>query len=70
MNNRQLIINGVYRHYKGGEYRAIAEATHTETGEAVVVYRRIASGKWFVRPKEMFLDNINRHTPRFELISD
>ena len=30
---------GLYRHYKGGEYEVIGVARHSETQEALVVYR-------------------------------
>ena len=29
---------GRYRHYKGGEYQVQGVATHSETGELLVVY--------------------------------
>ena len=49
------ITPGRYRHYKGGEYEVMAVARHSETLEAVVVYRPLYndSGRW-VRPYEMF----------------
>ncbi len=60
---------GRYRHYKGGEYEVIGVARHSETLEALVVYRPFynASG-WWVRPHAMFfgeleIDGISR--PRF-----
>lgn len=60
---------GRYRHYKGGEYEVIGVARHSETLEAVVVYRPLynASGLW-VRPHAMFfgtlqVDGVER--PRF-----
>ena len=54
---------GVYRHYKGGQYRVMGLATHTETKEVMVVYAPdkgtgglVRSGEVFVRP----LDNFNQ----------
>lgn len=46
---------GRYRHYKGGVYDVIGVARHSETLEALVVYRPAsnASGLW-VRPHAMF----------------
>ena len=50
---------GTYRHYKGGLYELIGAATHSETDEALVVYRALygAFGLW-VRPREMFLGDV------------
>ena len=46
---------GRYRHYKGGEYTVMGVAQHSETGEALVVYRPEYGerGLW-VRPLSMF----------------
>lgn len=63
------IAPGRYRHYKGGEYEVIGVARHSETLEAVVVYRPLcnASGLW-VRPYAMFIETgtfDGRVQPRF-----
>jgi len=61
---------GRYRHYKGGEYEVIGVARHSETLEALVVYRPLYNDSgWWVRPYAMFfeqvvIDGISR--PRFE----
>ena len=61
---------GRYRHYKGGEYEVLGVARHSETHEALVVYRPLynASG-WWVRPHAMFFGSVTvdgvQH-PRFE----
>jgi hypothetical protein len=50
---------GRYRHYKGGEYEVIGVARHSESLEALVVYRPLynASGLW-VRPHAMFFGSV------------
>jgi hypothetical protein len=50
---------GRYRHYKGGEYEVFAVARHSETFEALVVYRPLynATG-WWVRPHSMFVETL------------
>jgi len=63
---------GRYRHYKGGEYEVQGIATHSETGEQLVVYAPLygAGGLW-VRPLSMFLETVNRdgeEQPRFSYI--
>ncbi|MFN3303781.1 MAG: DUF1653 domain-containing protein [Roseateles sp.] len=61
---------GRYRHYKGGEYEVLAVARHSETLEALVVYRPLYNDSgWWVRPHAMFvetvvIDGVSR--PRFE----
>ena len=50
---------GRYRHYKGGEYDVIGVARHSETQEALVVYRPLYGecGLW-VRPHAMFFGSL------------
>jgi hypothetical protein len=60
---------GKYRHYKGNEYEVLGIATHSETGETLVVYRALygARGLW-VRPVEMFCESVTvegESVPRF-----
>lgn len=65
---------GRYRHFKGKEYRVIGTAKHSETLEDFVVYECLHENKLsklWVRPKEMFLETIERDgktIPRFEYI--
>lgn len=65
---------GRYRHYKGRDYEVLAVARHSETLEAVVVYRPLYNDSgWWVRPYEMFtgtlpIDGVMR--PRFERVTD
>ncbi|MFT7722748.1 MAG: DUF1653 domain-containing protein [Roseateles sp.] len=50
---------GRYRHYKGGKYEVLAVARHSETLEALVVYRPLAGdGGWWVRPYPMFVEQV------------
>lgn len=37
----EKISPGRYRHYKGKDYEVIGEAVHSETLEAMVVYRAL-----------------------------
>jgi hypothetical protein len=50
---------GLYRHHKAGEYEVIGVARHSETQEALVVYRPLydATG-WWVRPHAMFFGTV------------
>lgn len=51
---------GVYRHYKGNEYRVIAVGRHTETEEELVIYQPLYQSDvaYWVRPLEMFLETV------------
>ncbi len=50
---------GIYRHYKGFEYKVLGVARHSETLEELVVYQALYAdyGLW-VRPIEMFNSNV------------
>jgi hypothetical protein len=51
---------GLYRHYKGNLYEVLGVATHSESGERLVVYRPCYAerGLW-VRPLAMFLEQVS-----------
>lgn len=53
---------GVYKHYKGGRYKVVGEAQHTETGARLVMYQPLyetAGGpEYWVRPPEMFEEKV------------
>ena len=51
--------SGKYRHFKGGEYEVKGVATHSETGEELVVYIPLyGEGGLWVRPLDMFLETV------------
>jgi hypothetical protein len=57
---------GKYRHFKGNEYEVIALATHSETGETMVVYRALyGEGGVWVRPARMWNERIERDGKTF-----
>jgi len=48
-----------YKHFKGGEYKVIGIAKHSETLEYFVVYRALYGKKdLWVRPLKMFLEKV------------
>ena len=58
---RELMLKRVYRHFKGDCYLVEDVARHSETGEEYVVYRKLyGDGSLWVRPKEMFLGEVDR----------
>lgn len=65
---------GIYRHFKGNFYEVIGTATHSETGEEMVVYRALYGehGLW-VRPAAMWAETVNRDSycgPRFSYVGE
>ncbi len=66
----QIIETGkIYRHYKGGVYKIIALAKHSETMEDMVVYSSVKDNKTWVRPKSMWNEVIDDlGTLRFTLL--
>lgn len=61
---------GVYRHYKGGLYRVLFLARHSETEEELVVYQALyGDGGYWVRPLTLWLAPVEGEggwQPRFE----
>lgn len=60
---------GRCRHHKGGEYEVLGVVRHSETLEAMVLYRpwSAQTDQW-VRPFDMFLEEVDvdgRRQPRF-----
>ncbi|PBJ84296.1 hypothetical protein CMZ84_07675 [Lysobacteraceae bacterium NML93-0399] len=64
---------GRHRHYKGRDYDVIGVARHSETLEAVVVYRPLyGEGALWVRPYAMFVETVivdGVAVPRFAAVS-
>lgn len=51
----------IYRHFKGDHYLVEAVAHYSETGEEVVIYRKLyGKGELWVRPLKMFLEEVDR----------
>ncbi|MFA5583915.1 MAG: DUF1653 domain-containing protein [Bacteriovoracaceae bacterium] len=70
----ELIIGGLYEHYKGNRYRLMNVAKHSETLELMVVYECLydnPEGLIWVRPLSMFSEVVEvkgQKVPRFKLI--
>jgi len=65
---------GLYRHYKGNDYRVLGLARHSETRAPLVVYQALYGerGLW-VRPAAMFVEDVEvngKRVPRFTRVSD
>ena len=58
---RELKLKRIYRHFKGDYYLVEDIAHHSESGETMVVYRKLyGDGGLWVRPLEMFLEEVDR----------
>ena len=68
------IAPGRYRHYKGRFYQVLEVARHSETLEAMVVYRPLyGEGALWVRPAAMFTETVvvgGVAQPRFAFVED
>lgn len=68
---QEIIPDGIYQHYKGPQYRVLEVVRHSETLEELVAYECLYEnelGNFWVRPKTMFLENLEDGTPRFKLV--
>ncbi len=60
-----------WKHYKGGVYEIISLANHSETKEALVIYKSVPFGSVYARPLEMWDDECELGRikfKRFEII--
>lgn len=58
MIKTKAIIGKNYRHYKGGLYKVISIAVHTETDEVLIIYQGVDGNKVWARPRNMFEDTV------------
>ncbi len=65
---------GIYKHYKGNNYKVIDSATHSETLEEYVVYQPLyGEGKLWIRPAAMFNEEVlvdGKMVKRFEWVKE
>ena len=71
-----LVLGGLYQHYKGKNYIVRDLVKHSETLETLVFYECLydnPEGKLWVRPIKMFLESVvveGKTIPRFKYIGD
>ena len=71
-----MIRPGIYQHFKGGKYKVIGIAKHSESLEEFVVYEALyenAESKLWIRPVAMFEEEVIKEgvkQPRFKYIGE
>lgn len=56
-----VLINRIYRHFKGDYYIVVGVAKHSETEEDMVIYRQLyGEGALWVRPMSLFTSEVDR----------
>ena len=76
VNGTDLVLGGVYQHYKGKNYIVKDLAKYSESLEWMVIYECLyenPEGKLWVRPLTMFLETVfvdGKEVPRFKYIGD
>jgi len=71
-----VVINGIYKHFKGHIYKVLYVAKDSETLEDIVIYQDTTdTNKIWARKKDMFLSKVDKNKYpnvnqeyRFELI--
>lgn len=74
---REIVVGGLYRHFKGMLYYVSNIAIHSETGEPFVVYQQLyGERKTYIRPLVMFASEVDHEKypevtqkERFKLLS-
>ena len=74
---QEIVVGGLYRHFKGMYYYVLDVATHSETSEQFVVYQKLYDQRdLYVRPLDMFLSDVDhekypdvKQKERFKLMS-
>jgi hypothetical protein len=69
----EIVVGGIYTHYKGKQYRVLGTCKHSETLEDLVYYECLyenAAGRYWVRPVGLFTGTLTvngKEQPRFAL---
>lgn len=63
-----LVPGELFRHFKGGLYQIVTVATHSESGEKLVIYQALYGDyRCYARPIDMFTGYNEKGEKRFEI---
>ena len=60
VHSRDFAVGDYVKHFKGGVYRIVTFCKHTETGESMIVYKRLSDGSVWARPESMFRSEVDK----------
>ena len=68
----KIKIGAIYQHYKGNKYIVLNVATHTESGEKLVIYKSLKDENIWARPLSMWNEVVDKdkNIIRFNRIED
>ena len=55
-----IVIGGIYKHFKGNVYQVICIAKDSETLDELVIYKDTNSDKIWARNMDMFLSKVDK----------
>lgn len=58
-------LNKVYKHYKGGTYRVLTLAKHTENNEVLIICQSLEFGSIHARPLELWFEVVEKQNGPF-----
>lgn len=73
----EVVVGGIYKHFKGDKVEVIALAKHSETLEDMVIYKHLDTLEYWARPYDLFISKVDKEKYpnvlqeyRFELIDN
>ena len=62
----EVVVKGIYKHFKGDLYLVEDIGYSSETDEKLVIYRSLyEDGKLWIRPYNSFVEEVNRNGQKY-----